>query len=130
MERYLSYVRKFLSSFTAVFTCVILASTVFIKIYSNPYLPFRLIVQSLILSAASALLNFIYYSDKPIHKRAMTVRTGIHFGVTLAVVLFSAWQFKWFSFSHVPSILFFLLLYLAVYWVVWLTSFTGDMMNE
>ena len=130
MERYISYGRKFLSSFTAIFTCVILASTVFIGIYSNPYLPIRLIVQSLILAAASALLNFIYYSDKPIHKRAMAVRTGIHFGVLLALVLSCAWKFEWFSFSHICSVLTFLLLFLAVYVIVWLASFTGDLLDE
>jgi cytochrome bd-type quinol oxidase subunit 2 len=130
MERYLSYVRKFLSSFTAIFTCIILASAVFIGIYSNPYLPFRLIVQSLILAALSALLNFIYYSDKPIHKRAMAVRTGIHFGALLTLVLFCAWKFEWFSFSHANSVLTFLLLFLTVYFIVWLASFTGDLIDE
>ncbi|MGE5633401.1 MAG: DUF3021 family protein [Caulobacteraceae bacterium] len=130
MERYLNYGRKFLSSFTAIFTCIILASTVFIRIYSNPYLPFRLIVQSLILAAASALLNFIYYSEKPIYKRAMAVRTGIHFGALLALVLFCAWQFEWFSFSHTPSVLTFLLLFLTVYFIVWLASFTSDLLDE
>jgi len=130
MERYLNYGRKFLFSFTAIFTCIILASTVFIGIYSNPYLPFRLIVQSLILSAASALLNFIYYSDKPIRKRMMAVRTGINFCVLLALVLFCAWQFEWFSFSHTPSVLTFLLLFLAVYFVIWMASFTGDLLDE
>jgi magnesium-transporting ATPase (P-type) len=130
MERYLNYGRKFLSSFTAIFTCVVLASTVFIGIYSNPYLPLRLIVQSLILAAASALLNFIYYSDKPIHKRAMAVRTGIHFGAVLALVLFCAWQFEWFSFRHTPSVLTFLLLFLIVYVIVWLVSFMGDLLDE
>jgi len=130
MERYLSYGRKFLTSFTAVFTCIILASTIFIGIYSNPHLPFRLIVQALVLAAASALLNFIYYSDKPIHKRAMAVRTGIHFGAVLALVLFCARQFEWFSFSHTPSVLTFLLLFLTVYIIVWLASFTGDLLDE
>jgi len=130
MERYLGYVRKFLSSFTAIFTCIILASTVFIGIYSNPYLPFRLIVQSLILAAVSALLNFIYYSDKPIYKREMAVRTGIHFGAILTIVLFSAWKFEWFSFSHTSSVVTFLLLFLAIYLTVWLASFTGDLLDE
>lgn len=130
MERYLNYGRKFLTSFTAIFTCIILASTVFIGIYSNPYLPFRLIVQSLILAAVSALLNFVYYSDNPIHKRAMAVRTGIHFSALLALVLFCAWKFEWFSFSHTPSVLTFLLLFLTVYFIIWLVSFTGDLLDE
>lgn len=130
MERYLSYGRKFISSFTAIFTCIILASTVFIGIYSNPYLPFRLIVQSLILAAVSAKLNFIYDSDKPIHKRALAVRTSIHFGTLLAFVLFCAWKFEWFSFNHAPSVLTFLLLFFAVYLIVWLASFTGDLLDE
>jgi magnesium-transporting ATPase (P-type) len=130
MEQYLSYGRKFIASFTAIFTCIILASTIFIGIYSNPYLPFRLIVQSLILAAASALLNFIYYSDKPIHKRAMAVRTGIHFAALFSLVLYCAWQFEWFSFSHTPSVLTFLLLFLAVYIIIWLASFTGDLLDE
>lgn len=130
MERYLDYGRKFLNSFTAIFTCIILASTVFIGIYSNPYLPFRLIVQSLILAATSSLLNFIYYSDKPIRKRGMAVRTVIHFSTLLALVLFCAWQFEWFSFSHAPSVLTFLVLFLAVYAIVWLASFTGDLLDE
>ena len=130
MERYLSYGRKFLTSFTAVFTSIILASTIFIGIYSNPYLPFRLIVQALVLASASALLNFIYYSEKPIHKRSMAVRTGIHFCLLLVLVLFCTWHFAWFSFSHTPSVLTFLLLFLAVYIIVWLASFTGDLLDE
>ncbi|OQB21177.1 MAG: hypothetical protein BWY11_02191 [Firmicutes bacterium ADurb.Bin182] len=130
MERYLNFGRKFLSSFTAVFTCVILASTVFIMIYSNPYLPFRLIVQALILAGVAALLNFIYYSDKPIRKRLMAVRTGVHFTVLLAIVLFCAWRFEWFSFVHTASLLTFLLLFFAVYAIIWMANFTGDLLDE
>ena len=130
MERYLGYGRKFLSSFAAVFTCVILASTIFIGIYSNPYLPFRLIVQALLLAAVSALLNFIYYSEKPIHKRGMAARTAVHFAALLALVLFCARMFGWFSFDHAPSVLTFFLLFLAVYAVVWLANFTGDLLDE
>lgn len=130
MERYLDYGRKFITSFTAIFTCVVLASTVFIGIYSNPYLPFRLIVQSLIISAVSALLNFIFYSEKPIHKRGMAVRTGIHFSAVLTLVLFSAWQFEWFSLRHTPSVLTFLLIFLAVYVIIWLANFMGDLLDE
>ncbi len=130
MERYVEYGRKYLSAFTAIFTCVILASTVFIGMYSNPYLPFRLIVQALVLAAVSALLNFIFYSEKPIRKRAMAVRTGIHFAALLALVLFCARQFGWFSFSHTSSVLTFFLLFLAVYAVIWSASFTGDLLDE
>jgi magnesium-transporting ATPase (P-type) len=130
MEKYLGYGRKFLTSFTAIFTCIILASTIFIGIYSNPYVPFRLIMQSLILSAVSALLNFIYYSEKPIHKRVMAVRTVIHFCLVLAMVLVCAWQFNWFSFGHLPSVLTFFVMFLIVYTVVWLVSFMGDLLDE
>lgn len=130
MERYLNYGRRFLSSFAAVFTCVVLASAVFIRIYSNPYLPFRLIVQALVLAAVSAVLNFIYYSDKPIRKRAMAVRTSVHFALLLAIVLFCAWRFEWFSFNHTASLLTFLLLFFAVYAVIWIASFTGDLLDE
>lgn len=130
MERYLSYGRKFLTAFTAIFTCIILASTIFIGIYSNPYLPFRLIVQALILAAVSAFLNFIYYSDKPIRKRGMAARTAIHFSLLMGLVLLCAWQFEWFSFSHAPSVVTFVLLFLAVYIIIWLASFTGDLMDE
>ena len=130
MERYLGYGRKFLSSFAAIFTCVILASTVFIGMYSNPYLPLRLIVQALILAAVSALLNFIYYSEKPIRKRGMAARTAVHFAALLALALFCAAKFDWFSFDHAPSVLTFFLLFFAVYVVVWLSSFTGDLLDE
>lgn len=130
MKQYLNYVRKFLSSFTVIFTCIVLASTVFIGIYSNPYLPIRLIVQSLILAAASALLNFIYYSEKPIRKRAMAVRTAVHFIAILALVFFCAWQFEWFSFGNTSGVLTFLMLFVIVYVIVWLVSFMGDLLDE
>jgi magnesium-transporting ATPase (P-type) len=130
MERYLHYGRKFLSAFTGVFTCVILASTVFIGIFSNPYLPLRLIVQALVLAAASALLNFIYHSEKPIRKRGMALRTCVHFIALLALVLTCAWRFQWFSFDHTSSVLTFFLLFIAVYAVIWLANFTGDLLDE
>jgi len=130
MEKILDYGRKFLSAFTAIFTCVVLASTIFVVIFTNPYVPFRLIMQSLILSAVSALLNFIYYSEKPIHKRGMAVRTVIHFCLVLGMVLICAWQFNWFSFSHVPSVVTFLVMFLLVYTVVWLVNFMGDILDE
>jgi len=130
MNRYLNYGRKFLVSFTAVFTCVILASAVFIGIYSNPYLPLRLIVQALVLAAISALLNLIFVSEKPIYKRSMVLRTGVHFTLLLAAVSLCAWRFHWFSFSHRPSALAFFLLFLAVYALIWTAGFIGDLLNE
>lgn len=130
MERFGTLGRKFLTSFCAVFTCVILASTIFIGMYSNPYLPFRLIVQALVLAAVGALLNFIYLSEKPIHKRSMAIRTCVHFSLLISAVAGFAWRFEWFSFSHMPSLLTFFLLFLFVYAIIWVGSFIGDLLDE
>lgn len=86
--------------------------------------------QALILAAVSALLNFIYYSDKPIRKRGMAARTCVHFTALLAIVLFCAWKFEWFPFNHTASLLTFLLLFIAVYAVIWIANFTGDLLDE
>ncbi len=130
MERFLDYGRRFLTSFTAVFTCVILASAAFIGIYSNPYLPLRLIVQALIIAAVSSLLNFIFVSEKPIRKRGMALRTLAHFILLLAAVGACARWFGWFSSSHAESLATFLLLFFAVYAAIWGASFIGDLQNE
>ena len=130
MENILHLGRKFLTSFTAVFTCTILASSIYIGIYSNPFLPFRLIVQALIIAVVSALLNFIYYSEKPIHQRGMVLRTLLHFSLLFSMILFCAWYFEWFSFSYTKGLVTFILLFLAVYGVIWIANFTGDIMDE
>ena len=131
MERFLSLGRQFLASFTAVFTSVILACTVFIAIfYTNPSLPLRLIAQAAIIAAASALLYFIFVSEKPIRRRSMAVRTVVHFLLQAATVAGCAWFFRWFSFSHGPSVLAFSLLFLAVYAVIWAACFVRDLADE
>ncbi|MEL7608944.1 MAG: DUF3021 domain-containing protein [Bacillota bacterium] len=130
MDRFFDYGRRFLSSFTAVFTLVILASTGFIAIYSNPYLPFRLIAQALVIAAVSSLLNFIFVSEKPIRKRSLAIRTLVHFILLLASVAGCARYFEWFSFSHTPSVVTFALLFLAVYALIWGANFFRDLMDE
>ncbi|HML48193.1 MAG TPA: DUF3021 family protein [Clostridia bacterium] len=130
MERFYAYGRRFLSWFVATFTCVILASTVFIGIHSNPYLPFRLVAQAAFISATSSLANFLLVSEKPLRRRRMAIRTAAHFALLLAMASLCAWRFEWFSFGHAPSALLFTLLFIAVYAVIWTTSYVGDLMNE
>ncbi len=130
MERYLSYGRRFFTWFTSVFTCVILASALFIRIYSNPYLPFRLVVQSVVIAAVASLLNFLFVSEKPIRKRHMAIRTGVHFSLLLLGVSLCAWRFEWFAFGDAKSVATFMLLFLFVYALVWITSFIGDILDE
>ncbi len=130
MKLLIGYLRKFIISFTSVFTCVILASTVFIGVYSNPYLPLRLIVQALIIAAVSALLNFIYHSEQPIHKKSLALRTCAHFSLLLLSVTGCAWFFRWFSFAHRAAVVMFFVLFAAVYAVIWLANFLGDLVDE
>jgi hypothetical protein len=130
MKKRLNYIRKFLISFTSVFTCVIIASTIFIGLYSNPYLPFKLIVQAVVIAAVSSILNFIYYSDKPIHKNSMIYRTLIHFALLTATVTGSALCFKWFSFRDAGIAITFFGLYIAVYLIIWMANFLGDIIDE
>jgi magnesium-transporting ATPase (P-type) len=130
MKKQLSCIRKFLISFTSVFTCVIIASTIFIGLYSNPYLPFRLIVQAVIIAAISSVLNFIYYSEKSISKKSMIFRTAIHFILLLSSVTGCALYFKWFSFENTGIALTFFGLFIAVYLIIWMANFLGDIIDE
>lgn len=130
MKKHLSYIRKFLISFTSVFTCVIIASTIFIGLYSNPYLPFKLIVQAAVIAAVSSILNFIYYSEQPIHKNSMICRTLIHFVLLTAAVTGSALYFEWFSFREPGIAITFFGLYIAVYLIIWMANFLGDIIDE
>jgi hypothetical protein len=130
MKKRLGYIRKYLISFTSVFTCVIIASTIFIWLYSNPYLPLKLIVQAAVIAAVSSVLNFIYYSDKPIHKKSMVYRTLIHFVLLTAAVTGSAFCFEWFSFEDTGIAITFFGLYIAVYLVIWMANFLGDIIDE
>lgn len=130
MKKYLGYLRKFLISFASVFTCVILASTIFIWLFSNPYLPFRLILQAAILAAVSSLLYFLFYSEHPISKRSMIFRTLLHFTLLLITVTACAWLFKWFDFGKTGLTLVFFGLFDAAYSILWLANFLGDIMDE
>lgn len=130
MKKRLSYIRKFLISFTSVFTCVIIASTIFIGLYSNPYLPLKLIAQAAVIAAISSVLNFIYYSNKPIHKISMVYRTLIHFVLLTATVTGSAFCFDWFSFGDTGIAITFFGLYIAVYLIIWMANFLGDIIDE
>ncbi|PKM73507.1 MAG: hypothetical protein CVU91_04260 [Firmicutes bacterium HGW-Firmicutes-16] len=130
MKKQLGYIRKFLMSFTSVFTCVIIASTIFIRLYSNPYLPFKLIAQAAIIAAVSSVLNFIYYSEHPISKKSMIIRTTIHFFLLISTVTGCALYFEWFSFENNGVVLTFFGLLVAVYLIVWLMNFLGDSKDE
>jgi hypothetical protein len=130
MKKQLGYIRKFLISFTSVFTCVILASTICIGLYSNPYLPLKLIGQTAVIAAVSSLLNFIYDSEKPIQRYSMIRRTLLHFVLLTATVTGCAYTFKWFSFGDTGVAITFLGLYLAVYLIIWMANFLGDILDE
>ena len=117
---------KYILSFSLVITC----SNSTHSCIDGGWGELRFMIMSPDIIDNYAWWNFIYYSDKPIHRRGMAVRTGIHFAALLALVLFCAWQFEWFSFNHVPSILTFLGLFLAVYSIIWLASFISDLLDE
>lgn len=130
MKYYLNYFKQFVLSFTSIFTCIMLAATVFINIYSNPYLPVRLIVQAAIIALVASLLNFIYISEKPIYRKSMVIRTCIHFSLLLFTVTGCAWIFKWFSFTDPAPATAFFILFIAVYAIIWLANFIGDILDE
>jgi len=130
MKKQLFYIGKFLGFFTSVFTCVIVASSIFILKYSNPYLPLGLVVQAGIIAAAAALLNFIYHSERPISKRSMTIRTLVHFVLLLSAVTGCAVCFRWFQFGNNGAALTFFGLFIAVYAVLWTANFMRDIMDE
>ena len=129
MKKQFGYIRKFLGFFTSVFTCVIIASSIFILCYSNPYLPLKLIVQAGIIAALSSGLNFIYTSEKPISKKSMFIRTTVHFGLLLSAVTGCALYFKWFSFKNGVMLTFFGL-FIAVYLIIWSANFMWDIIDE
>lgn len=130
MKRHLSYIRKFFLLFTLIFTCVIIACTIFIGLYSNPYLPFRLIFQAVLIAAISSVLNFIYHSELPISRKSMIIRTAVHFILLLSMVTGCAFYFEWFSFEKTGIVLTFFGLFIAAYLVIWMVNFAGDIIDE
>lgn len=130
MNKQFTYIRKFVISFAIIFTCVTIVSAIFISLYSNPYLPVKLIIQSGIIAAIASLLNFIYYSEKPINKKSMVIRTIIHFILLLTTVCGCAFYYKWLTFNSMKVTLTFLGLFIAVYIFVWMINFCGDIIDE
>lgn len=130
MKKRLGYLRKYLICFSSVFTCMIIASSVFIGLYSNPYLPLKLIAQAVIIATISSVLNFIFYSEQPISKKSMIFRTAVHFILLFSTVTGCAIYFEWFSFGNASITLTFFGLFIAVYLVIWMANFLGDIIDE
>ena len=96
MERYISYGRKFLTSFTAVFTCIIWQAP-----YSSDLLkpvPAISLDCSGVGTGSRFGLSILLLFDKPFTSGEW--QCGPVYILAVWHWLFCAWQFEWFSFSH------------------------------
>ncbi len=60
----------------------------------------------------------------------MIIRTLIHFVFLTATVSVCASYFEWFSFGDTGMAMTFFGLYIAVYLIIWMANFLGDIIDE
>ncbi|MEA4973631.1 MAG: DUF3021 family protein [Candidatus Metalachnospira sp.] len=114
-------------SFFTITTGVVVSMYVFCLIF-NPDASFTLhdIGRILLMAFASTLPFLIFYSGKELSKKQMYIRKLIHLLVLLAVLLYCASLWDWVSLKSTREVLIFILLVLAVYVVVFVTTAYHD----
>ena len=109
-------------SFFIIVTGIIASMYVFCLIF-YPDASFSLhdIGGILVMAFVSDLPYLIFYSGKELSKKQMYIRKSIHLPVLLSVVLYFACLWDWISINHTKEVLTFVLLFLFVYIMVFIT---------
>lgn len=109
-------------SFFIIVTGIIASMYVFCLIF-YPDASFSLhdIGGILVMAFVSDLPYLLFYSGKELSKKQMYIRKLIHLPVLLTVVLYFACLWDWISLNHTREVLTFVLLFLFVYIMVFLT---------
>ena len=109
-------------SFFIIVTGIIASMYVFCLIF-YPDASFSLhdIGGILVMAFVSDLPYLLFYSGKELSKKQMYIRKSIHLPVLLSVVLYFACLWDWISINHTKEVLTFVLLFLFVYIMVFIT---------
>lgn len=125
-----------LRSFFVITTGIVVSMYVFCLIF-NPEAAFSLedIGRILLMAIASDIPFIIFYSQKELNRKKMSIRFVIHFLVLLAILLYFAHLWDWVHLKSLKEIVVFILLIIGVYAIV-LTATTyqdqklADKLNE
>ena len=122
-------------SFFIIFTVTTLLNTVLWRINGTETVSTVLNFRILLLSVATALAGFVFYSRRELTRRETAVRYVLHFGLVMGMVLGFARLLHWVDWTSLRSVVVLVVLTAAVYFTVhgivfFQTKKLADQLNE
>ena len=107
-----------LRDYFTICTCSLAGSAAFLTISSIKNITYALLWQILFVSLVTSLTSLIYHSKHELSKKSFLIRSIIQYFMINAILLFSAYFFKWVQFTEANLVLTFVTLVFLIYALV------------